>query len=385
MPVTNRIAELATEVKEWRQHLHTIPELSFDLPKTSTFVAEKLTEFGVDEVHTGIAKSGVVGVIKAGSSDRAIGLRADMDALPMPEMADVPYKSTHDGAMHACGHDGHTSMLLGAAKYMAETRNFDGTVYLYFQPAEENGGGANIMLEEGLFDKFRPDEVYAMHNWPNMPVGKFGVATGPVMAAPDSWKMTINGKGGHGAQPHLCVDPVIVGTQIVNALQTLVSRVTNPLESLVISTTMFNAGTAFNVIPDVAVLGGTVRTFNPEVRNGIEDKMRTVAENVAAAYGATIEFDYTYEYPATVNHDAETEYARAVCTDMVGTDNILDFEPSMGGEDFSYMLEKVPGCYIFAGNGDSRGLHHPEYIFNDELLQYGMDFFAKIVETRLPK
>ena len=385
MPVINRVSELAVEATEWRQYLHTIPELSFDLPKTSAFVTEKLSEFGVDEIHTGLAKSGVVGVIKAGSSDKAIGLRADMDALPIDEIADVPYKSTHAGAMHACGHDGHTSMLLGAAKYLSETRNFDGTVYLYFQPAEEDGGGANIMLQEGLFEKFRPDEVYGMHNWPNMEVGQFGVTAGPVMAAPDNFTLTITGKGGHGAQPHMCIDPIVVGAQIINGWQTLVSRVTDPLDSIVISTTKFNAGSAFNVIPETAELLGTVRTFNPEIRGGIEEKMRTVATHIATAHGATVDFDYIYEYPATVNHEQETEYARAVCVDMVGADNVSEVAPSMGGEDFSYMLEKAPGCYIFAGNGTSQGLHHAEYIFNDGGIQYGMDFFVKIVEARLAK
>ena len=385
MPVTNRVSELAVEVTEWRQFLHTIPELAFDLPKTSAFVAEKLSEFGVDEVHTGWAKSGIVAVIKAGNSDKTIGLRADMDALPMPEMADVPYKSTHDGAMHACGHDGHTSMLLGAAKYLTETRNFDGTVYLYFQPAEEDGGGANIMLQEGLFEKFRPDEVYGLHNWPNLEVGKFSVTAGPVMAAPDRFILTITGKGGHGAMPHTCIDPIVVGSQIINGWQTLVSRVTDPLESIVISTTTFHSGTAFTVIPETAELGGTVRTFNPEIRNGIEKKMRDVASHIASAHGATVDLDYTYEYPATVNHAQETEYARAVCADMVGADNVLELAPSMGGEDFSYMLEKAPGCYIYAGNGNSQGLHHSEYIFNDGGIPYGMDFFVKIVESRLAK
>ena len=385
MPVINRVAELATTAKEWRQYLHTIPELAFDLPKTSAFVQEKLSAFGVDEIHTGFAKSGVVGVIKAGSSSKTIGLRADMDALPMPELADVPYKSTHDGAMHACGHDGHTSMLLGAAQYLAETRNFDGTVYLYFQPAEEDGGGANIMIKEGLFDKFPPDEVYAMHNWPTLDVGQFGVTAGPVMAAPDRFTLTITGKGGHGAMPHKCIDPIVIGAQIVNAWQTLVSRDTDPLESIVISTTTFNSGTAFNVIPEVAELGGTVRTFNSDIRDSIEGKMHAVASNIAGAYGATVDLDYVYEYPATVNHDRETEYARAVCQDIVGADNVIELPPSMGGEDFSYMLEKSPGCYIYAGNGNSKGLHHPEYIYDDGGIQYGMDFFVKIVESRLPR
>lgn len=385
MPLTNRVTEIALDATGWRRHLHTIPETAFTETKTSSYIQEKLADMTLESVHTGWAKTGVVAVLKNGTSDKKIGLRADFDALPMPEKSGVAYASTHDGVMHACGHDGHTSMLLGAAQYLSETRNFDGTVYFYFQPAEEDGGGANVMLQEGLFDQFPPDEVYAMHNWPGLNVGTFSVTEGPVMAAPDFFTLTVTGKGGHGALPHNCIDPIVVATQILAGWQTLVSRYTDPLESIVISNTKFHSGTAFNVIPDVAELGGTVRTFNPHLREKIPELMENMATQIASAHGATVDLNYTYEYPPTVNHVTESGYAREVCASIVGANNVMSLPPSMGGEDFSYMLEKVPGCYVFVGNGDSYGLHHPQYVFNDDALAYGIDFFAKIVEARLPK
>ena len=385
MPLTNSIAEMTPEVTKWRQYLHTIPELAFDLPKTSAFVQEKLAEFGVDEIHTGYAQTGVVAVIKAGNSSKTIGLRADMDALPMEEMADVPYKSTHAGAMHACGHDSHTSMLLGAAKYLSETRNFDGTVYLYFQPGEEGHAGARVMMEEGLFDKFPPDEVYAMHNWPNLGLGEFSVTTGAFMAAGGRFILDIKGKGGHAAHPNQCIDPVMIGTQIVQAWQTLVSRVCDPLDHAVVSVTKFHAGTAFNVIPDTAHLGGTVRTVNGDTSATLYKMMQDTADNIAGAYGATVDLDIDPGYPALINHEIQSQYARDVCANIVGADNVTSLPPTMGGEDFAFMLQEVPGCYVILGIGDGKYVHDPEYVFNDDALAYGIDFFVQMTESRLAK
>ena len=385
MPVNNRVADLAVEVTQWRQYLHTIPEIAFQEVKTSAFVQEKLTEFAVDEIHTGYGGTGVVAVIKNGMSDRTIGLRADMDALPMDELADVPYKSTHDGAMHACGHDAHTSMLLGTAKYLSETRNFDGTVYLYFQPAEEDGNGADAMLKDGLFDDFPPDEVYGLHTCPGLPIGQYSITSGAVMAAPDVFAITIQGKGGHAAYPHDTIDPIQIANQIYTAYQTLVSRATDPLDDIVLSITKFNAGTANNVIPHTAELGGTVRTFNPDLREKIAQSMEDMAVKIASAYGAEVDFNYIFECPPTINHPRESEIAREICTTIVGAENVVDLGKNMGAEDFSFILENAPGAFVFMGNGDSHEVHHPEFIFNDETLKYGMDFFVQLTENRLAK
>ena len=385
MPVNNRVADLAVEVTEWRRYLHTIPEIAFQEFKTSAFVQEKLTAFGVDEIHTGYATTGVVAVIKAGSSSRTIGLRADMDALPMDELADVPYKSTHDGAMHACGHDSHTSMLLGTAKYLSETRNFDGTVYLYFQPAEEDGNGADVMIQDGLFKDFPPDEVYGLHTCPGLPIGQYSVTSGPVMAAPDAFAITIQGKGGHAAYPHDSIDPIMIANQIYTAYQTLVSRNTDPLDNIVLSVTKFNAGTANNVIPHSAELGGTVRTFNPQLREDTAKRMQDMAEQIAGAYGATVDFNYIFECAPTINHAEQSQIARDICTQIVGAENVVDLGKNMGAEDFSFMLENAPGAFVFMGNGDSHDVHHPEFVFNDETLKYGIDFFVQLVEARLAR
>ena len=385
MPLNNRVAELETEVTQWRRHLHTIPELCFKEVKTSAYVAEKLSEFGIDEIHTGIAKTGVVGVIKSGTSKRAIGLRADMDGLPMDEEANVPYKSTHDGRMHGCGHDGHTSMLLGAAKYLSETRNFDGTVYLYFQPAEEGDGGASVMIQEGLFEKFRPDEIYAMHNKPNLEVGKFAVSEGPVMGQANGFWVTIHGKGGHASQPHNCIDPIFIGAEMIMAWQSLVSRYTNPLDPIVLTTTQFHGGSAMNVIPNSALLTGTIRLLNPDLSVPLSEELKKISEKIADANRATIDFKFQFGCPPVVNETTTTARARAVCEKIVGTDQVVQAVPSLGGEDFADMQQEIPGCFVFLGNGDSHGLHHPEYVFNDEAIKYGMDFFVQMVETRLAK
>ena len=390
MPIVNRIADFHDEMTAWRHDLHEHPETSFEEVRTSGIVAEKLQSWGI-EVHRGLAKTGVVGVLhgQSGAGGKSMGLRADMDALPMTEENDLPYKSRIPGKMHGCGHDGHTVMLLGAARYLAETRNFSGTVYFIFQPAEEGGGGARVMIEEGLLEKFPMDSVWGMHNWPNMPAGTVALRSGPVMAAPDQFDITVHGRGGHGAYPHATIDPVIIGAHILTALQTIVSRNANPIDNIVVSATKFHAGEAYNVIPESAVISGTIRTYRPETRDFAEASIRRIAPAVAAAFGATATVAHRRGYPATVNSAKETEFAAGVADAVVGESNVdRNPEPSMGAEDFAYMLEKRPGSYIWLGaqGGPAKGLlHNPRYDFNDEILPIGASYWAKLVETALPR
>jgi hippurate hydrolase len=389
MPVLNRIAALQPEMEAWRRDLHAHPELRFEEVRTAAQVAKLLGEWGI-EVHTGIATTGVVGVLRNGDSGRAIGLRADMDALPMPEATGLPYASTKPGVMHACGHDGHTSMLLGAAKYLAETRNFDGTVVFIFQPGEEGGAGGRIMVEEGLFTRFPCDQVYGMHNDPALPLGEADIRDDVMMAASDGFSITIRGQGGHAARPHAGIDPVMIGAQILTALQSIVARRVDPLESAVISTTQFHAGTANNVIPDEAKLSGTVRTLIPAVQDMIEAAMRRVVEMTAAAHGATAEFTYNRGYPPTVNHAENARKAARMATLLLGEGKVhRTLPPVMGGEDFSFMLLQRPGAYIKLGQAaGARGaapVHTVQYDFNDDLLPIGASFYAGIVEQEMPR
>jgi hippurate hydrolase len=388
MPIVNSVADLHDEITGWRRDLHAHPELLYDVHRTAASVAEKLKAFGCDEVATGIGRTGVVGVIRgsrqASDAGRVIGLRADMDALPIEEATNAPYKSTNPGKMHACGHDGHTAMLLGAAKYLAETRNFAGTAIVIFQPAEEGGAGAKAMIDDGLLDRFRIEEVYGMHNYPGMPVGKFSIRPGAQMAAADSVTIDIEGVGGHAARPHRGVDPVLVGAQIINQIQSIVARSVDPLEAAVVSICMFQAGTAENVIPQTARLRGTARSLTPQVRDLLETRLRAVVEGTAKAYGAKAKLTYTRGYPVTRNHEQQTVFAASVASQVVGGDRVnVDMPPVMGAEDFSFMLEARPGAFIFLGNGDSAGLHHPAYDFNDEAIPVGTSYWVRLVETAL--
>jgi amidohydrolase len=387
MPIINRVADLADEIAAWRHDIHRHPELSFDVHRTAAVVAERLKEFGCDEVVTGIGRTGVVGVIKGRStgSGQVIGLRADMDALPIEEATDVPYKSSIPGKMHACGHDGHTAMLLGAAKYLAETRNFDGTAVVIFQPAEEAGGGGDAMIRDGLLERFGIHEVYGMHNMPGLPVGAFAIRPGPIMASADHFTVVIRGKGGHAARPHEGVDPIVVASHVITALQSIASRNVDPLESSVISVCTVKSGDTFNVIPQSATLLGTARALTAEVRDLLESRFRVVVENVCAAFGASAEIEYTRGYPVTVNDPEKTAFMAQVASEVAGAKAVdAETPPLMGAEDFSYMLEKRPGAYIFIGNGDTAGVHHPAYDFNDEAAPYGVSLWAKIVEAGMP-
>jgi hippurate hydrolase len=387
MPIINRVADLADEIAAWRRDFHENPELLFDVHRTAGIVEEKLKSFGCDEVVTGLGRTGVVGVIKGrtNNSGRVIGLRADMDALPIEEATDVPHKSKVPGKMHACGHDGHTAMLLGAAKYLAETRNFDGTAVVIFQPAEEGGGGGNEMVKDGLMERFGVQEVYGMHNMPGIPVGHFAIRPGPMMASADRFTINIEGKGGHAAMPHNCIDTVVVAAHVITALQTIASRNADPLDSVVVSVCTVKAGDAFNVIPQNAMLLGTVRTLSPEVRDLAETRIRAITENVCAAFGAKAEVEYERGYPVTMNDPEKTDFMARVARTVSG-ENAVDTTvlPLMGAEDFSFMLEQRPGAYIFLGNGDTAGVHHPAYDFNDEASPYGVSLWAKIVETGMP-
>ena len=388
MPIVNRVADLHSDIQAWRRDIHQYPELLYDTHRTSAFVADRLREFGCDEVATGLGKTGVVGVIKgkrpAASADlRVIGLRADMDALPIEEATGLSYASRTPGLMHACGHDGHTAMLLGAARYLAETRNFAGDAVVIFQPAEEGGAGAKAMIEDGLMDRFGIDQVYGMHNGPGIPIGSFAIRPGPVMAATDSIDIRIEGHGGHAARPHKCIDSVLVGAQVINALQSIVARSLDPLDSAVVSMCEFHAGNARNVIPQTAELRGTVRTLTPEVRVLVEKRVREIISGVAQITGAKIDLSYERGYPVTVNHAAQTDVARKVALEVAGDGNIEEMPPLMGAEDFSYMLQARPGAFIFCGNGDSAGLHHPAYNFNDEAILYGTSYWIKLVENTL--
>ncbi|WP_343313050.1 M20 aminoacylase family protein [Brucella sp. BE17] len=385
MPVLNHSVENKPVIASWRRKLHQNPELLYDVHETAKFVAEKLQTFGCDQIETGIGRSGVVGVIKGRHGDgRAIALRADMDALPILETSGVEWASKTPGKAHSCGHDGHTSMLLGAAQYLCETRNFRGSVILLFQPAEEGGAGGKAMVEDGVMDRFGISEVYGIHNMPGLPVGEFAMCKGPIMAATDEFDLFITGRGGHAAQPHRVIDPILAGSQLLNALQGIVSRNTDPLDSLVISVTQFHAGDTHNVIPEKATLSGTVRTLRKETRAFAELRIGEVADGIGAATGAEIIMRYRNNYPVTFNHDAQTEFAARVAHSVAGERKVnAAVAPMMAAEDFSYMLEARPGAYVFLGNGDTPGLHHPAYDFNDDAIPYGVSYFVALVETAL--
>jgi amidohydrolase len=388
MPIINRVADLQPDIQAWRRNIHENPELLYEVHRTAAFVADRLREFGCDEVATGLGRTGVVGVIKgkkpAGSADiRVIGLRADMDALPIEEETNLSYASKTPGLMHACGHDGHTAMLLGAARYLAETRNFAGDAVVIFQPAEEGGAGAEAMIKDGLMDRFGIEQVYGMHNGPGIPVGSFAIRSGPIMAATDSIDVRIEGLGGHAARPHKCIDSVLVGSQLIAALQSIVSRTVDPLDSAVISICEFHAGHARNVIPQTAELRGTVRTLTAEVRELVEKRVREVVAGVAQMTGARIDLTYERGYPVTKNHASQTDIAIQVAREIAGDANVMESPPMMGAEDFSYMLEARPGAFIFCGNGDTAGLHHPAYNFNDDAIVYGTSYWIKLVENTL--
>lgn len=385
MPILNRAAEMQAEIAGWRQHIHSNPELGFDVLKTAGFVAAKLKEFGCDEIVTGIGRTGLVGVIRGRLGEGpAIGLRADMDALPITEATGRPYASQTPGRMHACGHDGHTAMLLGAAKYLAETRNFAGSVAVIFQPAEEGGGGGNEMVKDGMMERFAIEKVFGMHNMPGLPVGQFAMREGPIMAATAEFTITVTGKGGHAAMPHRTIDPIMVGSQLVGALQTIASRTIDPVESVVVSVTKFHGGDAYNVIADTAQLAGTVRTLRKDVAATAEARIRAIASGLAVAYGAAIDVDYDANYPVTFNHAAETVFAGDVAAAVAGEPNVhRAVQPVMGGEDFSYMLQARPGAFVFIGNGESANLHHARYDFNDEVIPHGVSYWVRLAETAL--
>nr|WP_250811753.1 M20 aminoacylase family protein [Neorhizobium tomejilense] len=385
MPILNRAAELQGEVSEWRRYLHENPEILYEVENTASFVEQKLKEFGVDEVVPGIGRTGVVGIIRGkGPGGRTIGLRADMDALPLTEITGKPWASKVPGKMHACGHDGHTSMLLGAAKYLAETRNFNGTVALIFQPAEEGGAGALAMVDDGMMERFGIEEVYGMHNMPGIPLGQFAIRKGGIMAAPDRFTITIKGRGGHAAQPHRTIDPIFIGSQLVGSLQAIAARNADPVRSVVISVTRFDAGTAYNIIPDQATLWGTVRTLSEENRDLAENRIRQIVEGIVSAHGAGAEIDYYRQCPVTFNHDLETDHAIGVATEVVGASNVdTNVDPTMAGEDFAFMLKRRPGAFIFIGNGDTAALHNPHYDFDDEAISYGISYWVRLAEQRL--
>lgn len=385
MPVLNRIAAAAGEMKAWRQHLHAHPELKFACHKTAAFIVERLRSFGVDEIHEGIAESGVVAIINGAGEGPTIGLRADMDALPITEMTGAAHASTVPGRMHACGHDGHVTMLLGAAQYLAETRRFAGRVALIFQPAEEDGGGGEVMVREGVMDRFGITRVWGIHNAPNVPLGAFQTTPGPLMASVDTATVMVRGKGGHGATPHDCVDPVVAVVSMVQGIQTILSRNVYALDEVVISVTQIHAGTASNIIPEEAWFCATIRCFSPSVREMLKKRFHEIVAGNAAAYGVTAQVDYEWGYPATINHAAETDFAAEVAREVAGEAAVDARAPrEMGSEDFSYMLEARPGAYLFLGTGPGAGLHHPAYDFNDEAAPVGASFFARLVERALP-
>ncbi len=388
MPLINRFAELHSDITEWRRDFHENPELMYDTHRTADIVAEKLRAFGCDTVKTGIGRTGVVGVIhgKQQNSGKVMGLRADMDALPIYEQTGLPYASKTEGKMHACGHDGHTAMLLGAAQYLAETRNFDGTAVVIFQPAEEGGAGGKAMVDDGLMEEFGIQEVYGMHNWPGLPVGQFAIRDGAFFAATDLLDIKVTGKGCHAAMPNDGVDTTLVASAIVMNLQSIVSRNTNPLESLVVSITSFETESkAFNVIPEFVQLKGTVRTLSPEIRDLAQERIATIIENTAAAYGATAELDYDRNYPVMINTTDETDFATKVARSVAGEQNVDPNTPQvMGGEDFAFMLEARPGAYILVGNGEGANVHHPLYNFNDEAIPAGCSYWAGLIEQGMP-
>ncbi len=388
MPIKNRLAEMHDEITGWRRHLHTIPELMFDLPKTTAYVRERLAEIGITDVTTGIGQSGIVAVIEGrqNTSGKVIGLRADMDALPIIEAATVEYESTHPGKMHACGHDAHTAILLGAAKYLNETRNFDGEAVLIFQPAEEGGAGGKVMCDEGMMDRWGIQEVYGLHNTPGLPTGQFAIRHGALLAAPDEFAVTITGKGGHAATPHEAIDPNLAAAHVLIAVQSIVSRTVDPLKQAVVSVCAIHSDNeAFNVIPQTVRLRGTVRTLDADVRIMVEKRFREIVTATAQAYGCTADITYEQGYPVTINHPEQTDFAADVAEAVAGVGAVdRNTPPIMAGEDFSYMLEERPGAYIFLGNGDSQMCHHPAYVFDDEAIPLGCSWFAELVERRMP-
>ncbi|MDE3028139.1 MAG: amidohydrolase [Paracoccaceae bacterium] len=386
MPVKNRFAEMLPEITAWRRDIHENPELLFDTHRTSALVATKLREFGCDEVVEGIGRTGVVGVIKGktDSAGRVVGLRADMDALPIFEATGLEYASKVPGKMHACGHDGHTAMLLGAAKYLAETRNFDGRAVVIFQPAEEGGGGGREMVDDGMMDRFGIQEVYGMHNMPGIPVGQFAIRPGAMMASADQFEVLVTGKGGHAAKPHDCIDTTLVASHMVIALQSIASRNVDPLKQVVVSVCTFRTESeAFNVIPQTVTLRATVRTMDPAVQDFVEERVKAIVAGVAATFGATAEVDYKRGYPVTMNAPENTDYAAAAALKVSGNVD-LDIAPLMGAEDFSFMLNARPGAYIFLGNGDTAMVHHPAYNFDDNAIPFGSSWYATMVEERMP-
>ena len=387
MAIINRVAALADEITLWRRDIHENPELQYDVHRTAGLVADKLKAFGCDEVVPGIGRTGVVGVIKGRrhASGKVIGMRADMDALPIEEATGVPYASKIKGRMHACGHDGHTALLLGAAKYLCETRNFDGTAVVIFQPAEEGGAGAKAMVDDGLMERWGIQEVYGMHNNPGLPIGSFATNPGALLASSDRLYITVEGRGGHAAKPHLAVDTVLVAATIITNLQHIVSRNLDPLESMVVSICMFHAGNAGNVIPQTAELTGTVRTLKPEIRDLAERRISEIVDGTAKLFGATAKVRYHRDYPITKNHARQAAFACEIAAEVSGRDKVNpNVTPVMGGEDFSFMLEKRPGAFIFFGNGDSAPVHHPGYNFNDAAIPAGVSFWARLVERSMP-
>lgn len=393
MPLPNSIAAMTPELTEWRRDFHQHPELCYEETRTSALVAERLRSFGFDTVETGIGKTGVIGVLHGAGGpgegeEQAILLRADMDALPIHEETGAPHASTADGKMHACGHDGHTTMLLGAAKHLAVTRNFKGTVYFCFQPAEEGGAGARAMIEDGLFERFPCRQVFGMHNWPTMPVGHFAVKPGPMLAAADEFRITLEGRGGHAAKPDKARDPIVAGAHLVSALQTLVSRSVDPLQPAVLSVTQFHAGSAFNVIPERAMIGGTVRTFDEAVHLQIHEGIARLATETARMFDMTADVYRGTDgyYPPTINDAATADFAKAVLQEVAGEEQVhTEFPPTMGSEDFAFMSREKPGVFVFCGNGDTASLHNAKYDFNDDALAHGVAYWTKLVETALPK
>ena len=385
MPVKNRLAELQDEITAWRRDLHENPEILYETHRTSAIVAEKLKDFGCDEIVTGLGRTGVVGVIKGKSngSGKVIGLRADMDALPIHEETGVDYASKTPGAMHACGHDGHTAMLLGAAKYLAETRNFDGTVVVIFQPAEEGGAGGKEMCDDGMMERFGIQEVYGMHNWPKMPVGSFAIRSGPFFAATDQFEVKIVGNGGHAAKPHAATDPIVAASHVVSAIQSVVSRNADPVHQMVISVTSIESSSkAFNVIPASVTIRGTIRTMTKEMRQLAEERFKAVVGQAAAAFGTEAQLQWFPGYPAMVNSEEQTAFAAEVAKSVSG--DCVEAPITLGGEDFAYMLEERPGAYILVGNGDSADVHNPAYNFNDDAIPAGCSWWAEVVEKRMP-
>jgi amidohydrolase len=393
MKVIESILADAAQIRTIRRDIHAHPELCFEEQRTSDVIARSLTDWGIP-IHRGLGKTGVVGIVKNGSSPRAVGLRADIDALPITERNSFAHASRHAGKMHACGHDGHTAMLLAAAKHLARHRQFDGTVYLIFQPAEEGGGGAREMIRDGLFEQFPMEAVFGAHNWPGLKAGQFAVRSGPVFASSNEFRITLRGKGAHAAMPHLGIDPVPVACQMVQAFQTIITRNKRPIDTGVISVTMIHAGEATNVVPESCVLEGTVRTFTTEVLDLIERRMKTVAEATAAAFECSCDFEFMRNYPPTINHPAESDFVQQVAADVVGAANVLEFEPTMGAEDFSYFLQHKPGCYFLIGNGDGAHregghglgpcmLHNPSYDFNDDLIPLGATMWVRLAEQWL--